>query len=169
MVVLWRHLCSTQLLQSRSAAVSHSIFPALYIISYRTSVSSLVLWTVLGIPMFTTGYTISVFKLKVKCLTRYDTGASGALPPLWPCGTLLTAAAVRRFCSLVSCRLTARCPLPSGLALLCCLCWLFLSTSPPHHFISFCNTRWGRVASTSCRSESSNITLVFLDPSECYR
>jgi len=102
MIVFWRHLRSTQLLQSKSAAVSHSIFPALYIISYLTSVCSLVLWTVRGL-MFTTDCTLSVFRLKIKCLTRYDTGASGALPPLWPCGTLLTAAAVRRF----------RCPVSS--------------------------------------------------------
>ncbi len=37
------------------------------------------------------------------------------------------------------------------------------SPSAPHHSLSFWNTRWGRVASTSCRSESSNISLVVLD------
>ena len=38
---------------------------------------------------------------------------------------------------------------------------LLLCSSAPHHcHISFWNTRWGRVASTSCRSESSNISLV---------
>jgi hypothetical protein len=41
---------------------------------------------------------------------------------------------------------------------------LLHSSSAPYHFpFLFCNTRWGRVASTSCRSESSNISLVVLD------
>ena len=41
---------------------------------------------------------------------------------------------------------------------------LLHSSSAPYHFpFLFCNTRWGRVASTSCGSESSNISLVVLD------
>ncbi len=32
----------------------------------------------------------------------------------------------------------------------------------PWSRLSLCNTRWGRVATTSCRSESSNISLVVL-------
>ena len=35
-------------------------------------------------------------------------------------------------------------------------------------FLFFCNTRWGRVASTSCRSESSNISLVVLDENRSF-
>ncbi len=44
----------------------------------------------------------------------------------------------------------------------CCSPLLLLrSSSTPYHFMFFfCNTRWGRVASTPCRSESSNISLV---------
>jgi hypothetical protein len=44
---------------------------------------------------------------------------------------------------------------------------LYSSCAPPPlriiFIFLFCNTRWGRVASTSCRSESSNISLVVLD------
>jgi hypothetical protein len=159
MVVFWRHLRSTQLLQSKSAAVSHSIFPALYIISYLTSVCSLVLWTVLGL-MFTTDCTLSVFRLKVKMSHPVWYRCLGGVAA--PLALRYTPDSGRcQKVSLPGC-LTARRPLPSGLALLRCLCWLSLSSSPPHHFISFCNTRWGRVASTSCRSESSNISLVVL-------
>ncbi len=44
-----------------------------------------------------TQYSVQYSEEVKEVLTRYDTGASGALPPLWPCGTLLAAAAARRF------------------------------------------------------------------------